>query len=294
MQTRCPACHTLYRIDADILKRAGGQARCFRCDTVFDALSNPPEAAEPDDTPADGDEPSSELAALRDLPELPDSEAIEDLQPAATAAMNAAAPDHDTAGHVDLRGAPPFEVPDDLPDIEPSPEPALSAEQALATAPPRHSTRGLLAGLLGALLIALALGQLAWFNRAQVLATPLGHNAAEGLCALAGCKVPPRRAPSRFAVLDRNIGPDPDQPGALVMRLGFSNNGEFAQPLPDIQLSFYDSQQKLMARRRLHPDEYLFPAPPADVLVEPGEAVQVDLRLEDPGRHATGFKLEFL
>lgn len=299
MQTRCPNCHTLYRIDQDVLDRAGGQARCFRCDTVFDALSNPPQAdasgdiepaqaqaqevaagerSAPPDTAsqAAGIEPaafdSREPAGLDDVPDL-------EISPGATAESDKALP---------------FEVPDDLPDIEPAAEHTVDAERSLAP-PPRHGLgHTLLPGLAGVLLIALAVGQLAWFNRTQVLATPLGHQLATGLCPLFGCEVPPRRAPSRFAVLERNVGPDPERDGVLMMRLGFGNNADFAQPLPDIQLSLYDSQQKLMARRRLHPQEYLFPAPAADTLVAPGDVVQVDLRLEDPGRHATGFKLEFL
>jgi predicted Zn finger-like uncharacterized protein len=298
MQTRCPNCQTLYRIDQDVLDRAGGQARCFRCDTVFDAFSHPPQADASEDIepPPQGPEPAagepaespataSQAAEVESAPfDRREPDGLDDV-PDLEISPSAAA---------DGDSALPFEVPDDLPDIEPAAEHTLDAERTLA--PPKGHGLGhtLLPGLAGVLLIALAVGQLAWFNRTQVLATPLGHQLASSLCPLFGCEVPPRRAPSRFAVLERNVGPDPERDGVLMMRLGFSNNAEFAQPLPDIQLSLYDSQQKLMARRRLHPPEYLFPAPAADVLVAPGDVVQVDLRLEDPGRHATGFKLEFL
>ena len=103
-----------------------------------------------------------------------------------------------------------------------------------------------------------------------------------------------RRAPSRYIVLERSIGPVEGQPGVLAMHLSFRNTAEFSQPLPDIQLSLYDSEQRLMARRRLHPDEYLFPAPAGGFLVDSGEQVRVNLKLEDPGRRAVGFRLEFL
>jgi predicted Zn finger-like uncharacterized protein len=37
--TRCPTCHTTFRITADLLVTAGGQARCGRCNNVFDAVA---------------------------------------------------------------------------------------------------------------------------------------------------------------------------------------------------------------------------------------------------------------
>jgi predicted Zn finger-like uncharacterized protein len=304
MQTRCPNCQTLYRIDEDVLKRAGGQARCFRCDAVFDAYQPTDDAAgksdtgpaadnDTADTPLAASEPAQTSAAQEAIEPGPDNDAPFDApQPLDISEVPDLAVSAEAVAEAD--NTLPFEVPQDLPDIEPAPEHTLDAQRTLAGSTGHGIGYTLLPGLLGVLLIALALGQLAWFNRGQVLATPLGHKAATGLCMVAGCEVPARRAPSQFAVLDRNIGPDPERDGVLMMQLGFSNNADFAQPLPDIQLSLYDSQQKLMARRRLHPDEYLFPAPLPDALVAPGDTVQVDVRLEDPGRHATGFKLEFL
>jgi predicted Zn finger-like uncharacterized protein len=40
MYTRCPHCHTLYRIQPEQLEAAEGKARCCRCDRVFNALDN--------------------------------------------------------------------------------------------------------------------------------------------------------------------------------------------------------------------------------------------------------------
>ncbi len=40
MLTQCPACHTLFRIRGEQLRAADGQARCCRCNQVFDALAN--------------------------------------------------------------------------------------------------------------------------------------------------------------------------------------------------------------------------------------------------------------
>jgi predicted Zn finger-like uncharacterized protein len=328
MQTRCPACQTLYRIDEDVLKRAGGQARCFRCDTVFNAYDHPASGPEPQEPlPADeaveeqgvaslGMDTDSELSALADLPEVPEAsglagpadvqepldipdmidslhsrhttphDAVPDLEPGSSVdtPRQSAEPDDDL----------PFDMPADLPDIEPAEQEILSSDKVLPQQASPHKLRSWLGSLAALALTLTAFGQLAWFNRTAVLATPAGYTLAQGLCTLLDCTPPPRRAPSRFKILERNIVPAPHQQGVLAMRLSFSNGADFPQPLPDLQLSLYDNEEKLLARRRLHPREYLFPAPSDGTLVEPGATVVVDLQLEDPGRRASGFKLEFL
>lgn len=41
--TRCPACQTTFRITADELRKADGEVRCGRCDSVFHAYDGLPE-----------------------------------------------------------------------------------------------------------------------------------------------------------------------------------------------------------------------------------------------------------
>ena len=72
------------------------------------------------------------------------------------------------------------------------------------------------------------------------------------------------------------------------------NDAENAQPLPDIQLSLLDNNGGVLVRRRLTPGDYLFPAPPKEKLVTPGEVVTITLDFEDPGHLATGFVIGFL
>lgn len=336
MQTRCPACQTLYRIDEDVLQRAAGQARCFRCDQVFSAYDNKVLHSGPElgDTLSDIDEQgvassdaddasSSTLSDLIDLPDVPNANGFEpvselnldeladslrdldtpDTRPVAAAAYRSdsapddvelapatAAKDSPSVANSDSLDLDPLDIPSDLtPDALRDDMPMEPAVNHAAT-PPSTLPGLILAGVLLLLLLA----QLAWFNRELVLATPQGAAIAEGLCSVVGCEVPPHRAPSQYTVLHRDIGAAPDDPGVLQMQLRFRNDADFAQPMPDIQLSLYDSEEKLIARRRLPPDEYLFPSPSAGTLVNPGDEISLTLQLEDPGRHTTGFKLEFL
>lgn len=49
--TRCPACQTTFRITADELRKADGEVRCGRCDSVFHAFDGLPERL-PESSPA--------------------------------------------------------------------------------------------------------------------------------------------------------------------------------------------------------------------------------------------------
>jgi len=70
MQTRCPECHTLFRLREEHLQIAGGRVRCGRCGRLFDAR---PEATEPAPSPA--------AAAPNEAAEPPLPEALQSTRP---------------------------------------------------------------------------------------------------------------------------------------------------------------------------------------------------------------------
>ena len=81
---------------------------------------------------------------------------------------------------------------------------------------------------------------------------------------------------------------------ALRLRARFGNSGDYAQPLPDIEIILTDLSGIPLARRRLEPEDYLYPPPANDEMVISGEVITIDLLFDDPGRHATGFEINFL
>lgn len=255
MKTRCPECQTRYNVDPDALLPVDGMVRCFRCGTVFDAVAE--EASPP------GARRAAHELTLDEQADVPWAE--------------------DEAG-----AAPPFEIPDDLEPLQPTGEGALDV---LDTLYERRSRRGLVYGTLAFLLTA-ALGlQLAWQYRAELLQR---FPVLEPLCQYVECRPSVVHAPERFRVLHRDIGPTPNEPGSLTLRMRIRNDADTAQPLPDIQLSLIDSNGSVVIRRRLAPREYLFPAPPKETLVAPGEVITIDLDFKDPGYLATGFEITFL
>jgi hypothetical protein len=186
------------------------------------------------------------------------------------------------------REALPFAVPDDLEPLQPSPELALDVTDTLYE---RRSRRSFFYGL-AALLLLSGLGlQLAWQYRADLLKA---FPALQPLCDRIGCLPGVVRAPDRFSVVQRDIQPTANETGSLTLSAMIRNDAETAQPLPDIQLSLLDNNGGVLVRRRLTPDDYLFPAPPKEKVVTPGEVITITLDFEDPGYLATGFSIGFL
>ncbi len=223
MLTRCPNCHTRFRLHPAQLQAAGGRVRCGQCEHLFDARNPTTAAAAPE-------------------------------QAAATA---------------------------------PSP---LSAT-------PRTSTGavGRLFWFLGVLLLSAALAlQYIWWERHRLVADPMGQRILKQLCRYAPCDVQPTRAPEQVAVLERSFTPHPDKPDALLFQLRLANRAAHAQPFPIIELRLFDSRQDLTAARRFEPRQYRDAANSHWDLMPPGEAVEIQLTLRDPGTHITGFLLDFL
>lgn len=70
MYTQCPHCQTLFRISAEQLQAAGGQAHCCRCDRIFSAVANLREP-EPDETWSERDLADADTTTEQQNLELP-------------------------------------------------------------------------------------------------------------------------------------------------------------------------------------------------------------------------------
>jgi predicted Zn finger-like uncharacterized protein len=308
MYTQCPHCHTLFRISMDQLATADGNARCCRCEKVFDALGHLREAA-----PSQA-EPRLHRRAARE-PERPtDTETVSNAAQsahtsgtgqAATAALSQPAwsrrrsePRPATLApkgpsEIDHPEALSIEIPEDLPEIKPSAEQDTRSWEPEIEPPPRPSLLARLGWSLGVLaLLALLLAQTVWWAHDRLAKHPQGRRVAMAACAVLGCEVPPRRAPERIRVLSRDISPHPSEPHALLVVLVMSNEAPFPQPFPLLQIVLFDDNQNALGHRSFTPQEYLARSDPD--LMKPHHAVYVKLELVDPGSQVTGFRMEFL
>jgi predicted Zn finger-like uncharacterized protein len=245
---------------------------------------------------ADADAYEAPLEAAREQPEqepehLPDSDLAE-LMPQ----LDEPEPDTDTTPVAGTPGADALDDESDTAEIdtitELSQEEPITLEAALAAEEGRH--KGRLFWTLGViLLILVAIGQSSWLGRQQLMRYSEGRALLGTICAVTGCAVPARSAPKQIRVLNRSIISHPDVDNALQINLTFVNRAEFPQPLPLLDIVLYNLEKKPVVHRRFAPVEYLETEPDKEQLLQPGQAMEVEMVVEDPGKDVTGFKLDF-
>lgn len=186
---------------------------------------------------------------------------------------------------------PPFELPDDLPPIPPTEISALEGDINDAESRPSGVSSAIWSlGIL--LLVGFALAQGAWYQRDLLMQIPEGRQLLELACRPLPCQPPPRLAPEKIEVISRSINVHPDNPQALQVLLTVANRASFSQPPPRLQLSLYNTEEALVARRTFSPEEYQAMQPNSPL--QPGRPHRIRFNLEDPGEQVTGFKFDFL
>lgn len=259
MNTRCPQCGTVYAVDSASLTDTHGKARCYQCNTIFDATLSAPK-----------DPPSTTAAPQADAALIEDSELQFSFEVTLTEQPDI---------NLDLDA--------EIPALEPSEQAALDVHDTLSPKP-KNRTPAWQKLLLG-MLILLLIGQLLWWMRIPLLQQP----AARPLCAYLDCSVAQQSNPRAYSIVERSLLPDSQIPNALRLWVRIRNDADFAQPLPSLQLTLSDNTGSTLARRSLSPREYLYPPPDNIPLTTPGEVTAIEVLFEDPGSRASGFEITF-
>jgi predicted Zn finger-like uncharacterized protein len=294
----CPHCDTSYQIDEKQLKKSDGQARCFNCQSTFNALTNSePVKAETDNNllnlpnSADLYDSSPASQSSRSVDELTDRELSSLFIPEQDSKIFNGPDDIQPADSSLL-------LPEDLLDIEaeniPPLEP-LSVKQQIDNQK-KNTISSMAAWGWGSgiiLLLVIFIAQGAWLNRNQLLLNPQARNIIESACEGFPCNLPARRSPDEFKVMDRRVSSHPAIKDILSISILFANQADFAQPAPGVTLSLFNKRQELVARRSFNHKDYMDHYSRKTPMFEPGQTQTFFLNLEDPGVDVTGFELNF-
>jgi predicted Zn finger-like uncharacterized protein len=314
MYTQCTHCQAVFRVTTAELTASDGNVRCGECGQVFNGLESlsvlAPEHADtgahrpgpdtldftwPDSRPDDGQKPTAEAHG----PDVPPEPLVAVAPPGPVSPEPAAAPKL-TGGHPAVR-ADAEPVPGDAAPKEPEGADAtyrvplvIRDELASATAPrtPRFLLGTLSLGVLSLMLIALLAGQVIYHERNRLAAYPEASPLLQWMCKRLDCDLPPRRDPDAFRLSSRNIYSHPNTPGGLMVQATLTNQADFAQPHPLVELSFRDLQGELLAVRRFAPEEYLQRGNQTGQ-VAPGDQIHLHLEIEDPGPQAVAYEFRF-
>ncbi len=252
LYTRCPACTTTFRITADALGEAGGQVRCGRCATVFNAHDSKPDATAPGAETGQPAEPGQRLA-------------------------------HETRGEafatmVGKQGASGSDAA--------ASEPSWSQEAVSRRRRLWPFATGLAVLALAAQGVHHYRGELAVHEAigptlARIYAyigMPLTPNWDLGQYAVIDSSA--------------RTGPRSARRGSLVIAARIFNGGPRAQPWPHVNLRLNDRWDSAVGSRTFAPGEYLASDVAADALMAAGETAHLELTVVDPGPDVSGFELD--
>ncbi len=143
-------------------------------------------------------------------------------------------------------------------------------------------------------LIAVLLGQYAYFNREELTQYPDLRPWLTPFCDVLGCDVPLLKDPSRISLANRVVQSHPGHEHALLIDATLVNEAAFTQAYPELELRFSDLDNQLVAGRRFRPAEYLPPGTDIPKGMTPRQPVRFSLEIADPGKQAVSFQFNLL
>jgi predicted Zn finger-like uncharacterized protein len=289
MLTRCPICHTTFRITPDQLKARQGQVRCGQClaefsalETLVDDLTQAAPAATPwPELPPSlpTTEPQGIWESVRDSAQEPHLEPVPQPKPEPEAPI---APEPSIASPAVSRRLPRPALSDPEPDSPPE-EPFLQQNEA-----PRRWPWAL-GSLVALLLLAV---QMALHFRVELAAkAPRTRPALVAACETLGCQLALPTEIAQIGIESSDLHPDGQNSGHLQLVATLRNRAPYGQTWPHLELTLTDSGDRALVRRAIAPAEYL----PAKLKAEEGFRAKseqpLQLDLQAPGVPAVGYRL---
>lgn len=271
LNTRCPACETVFKVVPDQLKVSSGWVRCGRCAEVFDAATHmlAPATAPVKPTTMKVPEPVrlpsqplvasvvvAPMAAPRPVP-----------APMATAPIKAG-----TTGHRPLPASVVASVVTKAPGVDLSQVPELSFVRNAKNKAFWQQTqvvRGLMVLLL--ILAAVLAFQVVLDQRNQIAAKYPGlQSSLESLCSPLGCSIDPVRQLDALKIESSTFQKTQEsaQGDTFALKVTLKNNAALPLAFPALELSLTDVNDKAVLRRVLLAQELGFQG---DTLAASGE-----------------------
>jgi hypothetical protein len=173
---------------------------------------------------------------------------------------------------------------------------AIEPENAFDTAGMAHEVawgKELFWGALSAVCALALLGQYMTFNFDDLSRDESWRGVYEVTCGAVGCELPPQIDVSRIQGANLVVRSHPRVPDALVIDAVVYNRAPFAQPFPDLEITFSDSGGNLLAGRVFKPAEYLHGELAGSESMPPDTPVHLTLEIVDPGKSAVNYELRF-
>ena len=146
-------------------------------------------------------------------------------------------------------------------------------------------------------LLLVLIGQFAYLKRQDLAMYPEVKPVIEGLCsklnAIYPCDITPAKDVKAIELLGRNVVSHPNAKNALLITSTIENKASFDQAYPNLILTFSDINQKIIAKRKFSPTEYLAKGVDIEAGMKKSVPVKIMLEIVDPGEEAVNFEFNF-
>ena len=109
------------------------------------------------------------------------------------------------------------------------------------------------------------------------------------ICNVAGCQLPSLYNVEEITAKHLTVKSHPYYKGVLVVDTVITNHAAIAQPFPQLELYFTDTNDKIVAARRFQPGEYLRGELASRTLMPSRQPVHLAIEIADPGKSASGY-----
>ena len=273
MFTFCPGCSTVFTVKAEQLHAAGGLVRCGNCNHLYSAVNY---LFEEIDVARDA---AAEYQVSREQTEAADSGTSEEERLARQMEVGASSPG---------------------PAVAMAREQDRSAVSATSRSLPGGwqqrtiAWHDVISGSGIGLLILLLGIQWLYFNRTELANDTGWRPTMERFCDFLHCDLPFRVDLERLELLERDVRKHPRADDALLINATLVNHAGHIQPFPVVTLIFSDLSGKPVAGRHFRPAEYLGDTTAITTGMVPGSRGYAVLEIEDPGKDAISFQIDFL
>lgn len=295
LQTACPHCLTVFRLNAELLTAREGQVRCGVCSGIFDAREHLTpetdsivETAHAPEQPIETPPPPAPVSDVIVEEESVRPDTVSPIAVEVAPFKEEFAPLRESAKET---GAETSSIDTDkLETVHPAPKTIPSTENV---APRSRTHRHLfISAVSGTLLGILLIAQLIYLARTPLAArVPAIKPWLVAACAPFGCSVPLPRDSDAIRISSSDLLSDPAYPARIQVNLLIANEADYAEAYPHIELTLTDSVEIPLARRIFSPVEYLDSPEKRAQGISPRSEASVDLQLEIGDLPASGYRL---
>lgn len=289
--TKCPNCHTVFRVGDAQLQKAEGTVRCSQCNEIFNARAFLSKAAPSELETSSNRFASSEPTLTTDS----FAKALEDIQNETSA--NKTNSDKNEYPEIDQSKKSPFGKDSFFEDeiIKNNEIPPALKDDLISQQTPKKKHHPVFWGLCSLILISTLLLQYAYFSREELAQDPRFRPWLITLCDFLPCNIPYKKDLTQLHLLSRDVLIAPaNNKDALIIQLSFINKASYIQPFPVLEIYLSDAYGKATAMRRFKPDEYLSPSVKISQGVEPNVPIGLTLELVKPEKEVSAFQIDFL